>query len=98
MFVVITHHVCKAGDVENARERIDKNGGAMTGEPGFLFRYRIGTASAPDVVSTLTVWKAEGDYQAYRNKRNYGHPASSPYQRIETQTYEVQSEHLAASA
>jgi heme-degrading monooxygenase HmoA len=98
MFVVITHHVCKPGQVETSRERIDKNGGAMTSEPGFLYRYRIETANAPDTVSTLTVWNAEADYQAYRAKRNYGPPSSSPYERIDTQSYQVQAEHLAASA
>lgn len=97
MFVVITHHFCKPGQAEFARERIDKNGDGMTSKPGFAFRYRIETKDKPEVVSTFTVWKTEADYQAFRSTRSYGgHDPSSPYDRIETQSYEVQSEHQPA--
>jgi heme-degrading monooxygenase HmoA len=95
MFIVITHHFCKPGQVETARGRIDKSGGGMTGEPGFKFRYRIESPGSPGVVSTLTAWNSEADHQAYRGKRNYGSMADSPYERVEHHSYEVQSELVA---
>lgn len=94
MFVVITHHHCKPGQVDSARERIDKNGDNMKTQPGFVFRYRVETPSLPEAVSTLTAWNTEDDFKTFRAKRGYGGiDPSSPYDRIETQSYNVQSEH-----
>jgi heme-degrading monooxygenase HmoA len=95
MFVVISHHWCKPGQAGVARERVDRNGAAMTAEPGFLYRYRIERAAQPDVVSTLTAWTAEADYQRFRGKRSGGgHDAPSlPWERIESEAYEVAAAH-----
>lgn len=99
MFVVITHHFCKPELTATARERIDKNGELMTGHPGFVYRYRIETPDKPDMVSTFTAWKSEADFQSFREKRaaQAGHaPQTSPYDRIETQSFVVQATHSAA--
>ena len=96
MFIVISHHFCKPGQTEIACERIDKNGAAMTSEPGFLYRYRIENHAKPAVVSTLTVWNAEADYKNFREKRSArgGHDLPSmPWDRIEGESYEVQTVH-----
>jgi heme-degrading monooxygenase HmoA len=94
MFLVISHHHCKPGQVEAARERIDKNGAAMTSEPGFLYRYRIETEQKPGIVSTLTAWSAARDYMSFREKRSArgGHDRqAAPFDRIDNESYEVQS-------
>lgn len=99
MFVVISHHFCKAGQAGVARERIDRNGATMTAEPGFRYRYRLEREPQPDVVSTFTVWNEEADYQRFRSKRAGGGPDAHalPWERIESETYEVRSTHQKAS-
>ena len=96
MFIVISHHFCKPGLAEVARERVDKNGAAMSGEPGFLYRYRIQNQAKPGVVSTLTAWNAESDYKNFRDKRaGRGGPdhQAMPWDRIEGESYEVHTVH-----
>lgn len=95
MFIVISHHFCKPGQADTARQRVDRNGAAMPAEPGFQFRYRLERAQQPDVVSTLTAWNDESDYQRFRSKRSGGGPdaQSLPWDRIESETYEVRAAH-----
>jgi len=95
MFIVISHHHCKAGQTSAAAERVDKNGAAMSSEPGFLYRFRIENAAKPEIVSTLTAWNAESDYKNFRQKRGGGGPdmQSLPWDRIEGESYEVRSTH-----
>jgi hypothetical protein len=91
MFVVISHHHCKPGQVELARERMDRNAAAMPAEPGFLYRYRLETPARPSVISAFTVWAGEADYDRYRGKRfGGGHDlAATPYEKVEVETYAV---------
>jgi heme-degrading monooxygenase HmoA len=93
MFVVISHHRCRPAQTDAARERIDRNGAAMVTEPGFLYRYRIEHEARPNVVSTLTAWSDQGDYQRFRGKRSGGglDLQSTPFERIESETYRVQA-------
>ena len=96
MFIVISHHFCKPGQADVARERVDKNGTAMSGEPGFLYRYRIENQAKPGVVSTLTAWNAESDYKNFRDKRagrGGPEPHAMPWDRIEGESYEVHTVH-----
>jgi len=95
MFVVISHHWCKPGQIAAARERIDHNGTAMAGEPGFVYRYRIEREVQPNVVSTFTAWNDEVDYQRFRGKRAAGgqNLQSTPYERIESESYKVYAAH-----
>jgi heme-degrading monooxygenase HmoA len=94
MFIVVSHHHCKPGQNAAAAERVDKNGAAMSSEPGFVYRYRIENAAKPDTVSTLTAWNAEADYKRFREKRGAGPDMSSmPWDRIEGESYEVRSAH-----
>jgi len=93
MYVSISHHYCKPGMVDTARERMDKNSAGMTSEPGFLYRYRIERADRPMVLSAFTAWRDETAYDAYRNKRfgaGSGHdPKVTPYEKVETEAYTV---------
>lgn len=95
MFIVLSHHYCKPDQIDLARQRIDKNGAAMTSEPGFLYRYRIERPSLPRILSALTAWNDEADYQRYRKKRfGAGHDLNStPYEKVESETYQVHSSH-----
>ena len=100
MFMVVSHHWCKPGQADIARERIDRNGAAMTAEPGFLYRYRIERETQPNVVSTLTVWNAEADYQRFRGKRPGGGQdlQSTPFERIDSDVFKVRTVHGQAPA
>ncbi|HWE76073.1 MAG TPA: hypothetical protein VG328_23130 [Stellaceae bacterium] len=94
MFIVVSHHHCKPGQNAAAAERVDKNGVGMSSEPGFRYRYRIENSAKPNVVSTLTAWNAESDYQNFRAKRGAGPDMSAmPWDRIEGESYEVRSSH-----
>jgi heme-degrading monooxygenase HmoA len=95
MFIVMSHHLCKPGQSAVAQQRIDKNGSAMTAEPGFLYRYRVENKAKPDVVSTVTVWNAESDYTGFRDRRaaRGGMEGEMPWDRIEGESYEVQTTH-----
>jgi hypothetical protein len=95
MFIVLSHHHCKPDQVDLARQRIDQNAAAMTAEPGFLYRYRVERPSMPNILSALTAWNDEADYQRYRNKRfGAGHDLkSTPYEKVESETYQVHSTH-----
>jgi heme-degrading monooxygenase HmoA len=96
MFVVVSHHHCKPGQTDVARERVDKNGAQMSSEPGFLYRYRIENPAKPGVVSTMTVWNAEADYKGFRDRRAArGEPPAQamPWDRIEGESYEVHTVH-----
>lgn len=96
MFVVVSHHFCKPGQTQIACERIDKNGAAMTSEPGFLYRYRLENPGKPEIVTTFTVWSAAADYKGFRDRRAArGEPAghAMPWDRIEGDFYEVHTVH-----
>jgi hypothetical protein len=49
----------------------------------------------PNILSALTAWNDEADYQRYRNKRfGAGHDLkSTPYEKVESETYQVHSTH-----
>jgi hypothetical protein len=92
MFVLISHHHCKAGQVEVARERLDKTTAGLSAEPGFLFRCRLEQASHPNVLSALTAWTDEEAYERNRQKRFGGgqrEMSATPYERIEHESYTV---------
>jgi heme-degrading monooxygenase HmoA len=95
MFVVVSHHHCKSGQADVARQRVDKNGAQMSSEPGFLYRYRIENPTKPGVVSTMTVWNAEADYQGFRDRRaaRGGMEGEMPWDRIEGESYAVHTVH-----
>jgi hypothetical protein len=89
MIVVMSHHWCKPNMVDAARDRIDQNGRAMTAEPGFLYRYRVERPGEPDIVSTLTAWQDDADYQRFRGKRSGQGLKDTPYDRIESEVFFV---------
>lgn len=92
MFIVLSHHYCKAGQEEVARERMRKTALDLAGEPGFVYRQHLERPSHPGVLSALTAWIDEEAYQRNRQKRFGGKPtdmAATPYERIEHETYHV---------
>jgi heme-degrading monooxygenase HmoA len=91
MFIVISHHYCKPGQLEAARERMDKNASSMASEPGFIYRYRMERTTHPDVLSALTAWRDEEDFKRNRQNRfGSAHDLSAtPYERIEHESYRV---------
>lgn len=93
MFIVISRHWCKEGQIDAARERMEKNVAGMAGEPGFVYRYRLESPAQPDVLVALTAWNEEADYQRYRGKRfGGGHDLSAtPYVKVEAETFEVKA-------
>ena len=95
MFVVIAHHYCKPGQIDLARQSMDKSGLKLASEPGFLYRYRLERTTHPAILSALTAWTSENDYQQYRQKRfAAGHDlATTPYEKVESETFQVQSSH-----
>lgn len=97
MFIVLSHHHCKPELLDLAAQKIDENGAKMTTEPGFAYRYRMQRPTAANIWTALTAWNDEADYQRFRQKRAAaGHdPKSAPYEKIESETYSVQSTHAA---
>lgn len=95
MFIVIVHHWCKEGMLGVARDRIDRNGDAMAGVPGFQFRYRLEDPSSPLKVSTVTAWLNEADYKEWLSRKNQGMAteAESPYEQVENSVYVVARAH-----
>ena len=91
MFVVLSHHWCKPGQVDLARERMEKSSAALTAEPGFLYRYRMERAAEPTVLTAFTAWADEEDFQRSRKKRfGDNHDLSdTPYERVVAETYQV---------
>lgn len=93
MFIVLSHHHCKPGQVEVARERMRKTATGLSSEPGFLFRQHLERPTHPGVLSALTAWQDEAAYERNRQKRFGGggpKPADTPYERIEHEAYVVQ--------
>lgn len=91
MFIAISHHTCKPGQMEIAKERMDKNTAELAAEPGFVQRYRMSDEKRPNVLSALTIWNSREDYENNRKKR-FGGPqdlSKTPYEKIEAETYEV---------
>ena len=91
MFVVVSHHTCKPGQLDIATGRMDKNAAELAKEPGFVQRFRMSNETRPDVISALTVWASRADYDNNRQKRFGGsHDLSkTPYEKIETEAYEL---------
>lgn len=57
MLAVIVEHRVKAGQMENARARIDTNSEAMAGRDGLYARMTSVPAGRPDWVVTVTIWR-----------------------------------------
>ena len=96
MIIVTVDHWCKAGMVEQARERIDRNGDDMAKWQGFLFRHRIEKADEPSRVSTVTAWADETSYRDYRDAKKAKDAAvgaPSPYERVLNQIFSVKQSH-----
>ena len=92
MFIVLSHHYCKPGQEKVARERMDRTALSLSGEPGFVYRHHIERPSYPGVLSALSAWIDEEAYQRNREKRFGGRAtdmATTPYERIEHETYHV---------
>ncbi len=89
MFISISHHYCKPGQLDAARQRVDKSCITLLTEPGCLYRYRMERPSHPNVVSAITAWKSEEDFERSRQKRfGGGHDLKdTPYEKVESEQY-----------
>jgi heme-degrading monooxygenase HmoA len=93
MYIVIVHHWSKPEMLEATRQLVDKVGNDMLTVPGFLFRHRIEQEHNLLMVSTLTAWASEQDFENYRKSRKPPNLESSsvPFHRYERETYTVKS-------
>jgi len=91
MFIVLSHHHCKPGQIDVARERMSRTAVGLVGEPGFVYRQHMERQTHPGVLTAITAWQDEAAYQRNREKRfGGGRPTDTPYDRIEHETYAVQ--------
>ena len=104
MYVVIVHHWCKRDMVEQALQRIDGNGDAMSRCPGFITRYRMEKPDEPLKISTVTVWADEASNDGWQARKkseaeqsNAASPAASPYERWLNEAFHVSRTHLPAA-
>lgn len=95
MILAIVHHWCKPGAAETVRQRIDGVGDLAAIAPGFVFRQRLENTEAPDKVTAITAWRDRHAYDAFRASRPPTNPADpkSPFERLETEVFEVRSTH-----
>jgi len=101
MYVVIVHHWCKPDMVEQARQRIDTNGDAMSRCPGFITRHRIEKPEEPLKISTVTVWLDEASnagWQADKKTRAGDGNSVSPYERWVNEAFHVRRTHMPSAA
>lgn len=98
MVVVLVHHYCKPGTLEQAIRRLDANGERMATFPGFLFRQRLSCEEQPLRLSTVTAWDEAKDYEHWLAVRRSGDPGpafagESPYERTVTELCNVDRVH-----
>jgi heme-degrading monooxygenase HmoA len=99
MFIVVVDHFCKPDRVDEAIDRIDRNGDQMARLPGFLFRYRMTGTADPLRMSTVTAWTDAAAYDAWIAKKRTidlaagPSPKDSPYERAVNTTYDVAHVH-----
>jgi heme-degrading monooxygenase HmoA len=66
MIGVLTHHWAKADKIDEARERLDRNGEAQSKAPGFVSRHTLIALSDHAKIATLVVWTSNDIYDAWR--------------------------------
>ncbi len=97
MFIVVVRHQVKPGMIDKATARIDGNGDRMAELPGFLFRHRMVAKTDPLIVSTVTAWAAEANFDAWQKiKAGLPDTGESPYAKVETERHYVERSHADA--
>ena len=66
MIGVLTHHWAKSGQVEEARQLLDRNGLAQSKAPGFGRRETLYSLSDATKITTLVTWDSNDIYDAWR--------------------------------
>lgn len=66
MIGVLTHHWAKADKIDEARQRLDRNGEAQSRAPGFVSRETLISRSDPTKITTLVLWESNDIYDAWR--------------------------------
>jgi heme-degrading monooxygenase HmoA len=89
VLLVISHHYCDDGRIEEAIERLDANSDRMTRAAGFLFRHRMQSEDDPLKLSTLTAWADQAAYDAYQSVPKPPR-TPAPYSQIETEIYLIE--------
>jgi quinol monooxygenase YgiN len=93
MYIRIVRHWCKEGRVEAGRAHMDAVGRTTAESPGFLYRYRMEESGDPGVLTSLTAWRDEAAFDAFRTSRRPGNAKDPdyPFARVEHQAYTVTS-------
>jgi heme-degrading monooxygenase HmoA len=93
MYIRIVRHWCKEGRGEAGRAHMDSVGKITAESPGFLYRYHMEESGDPEVLTSLTAWRDEAAFGAFRASRPTGDAKdpSYPFARVEHHAYTVKS-------
>lgn len=92
MFIRIARHWCKPNQTEAGKAFIDQQGAVQSSAPGFKFRYRLEPPAGPSILLSITAWENEEAFERFRAGLKRREPdASYPFERVEDETFIVQS-------
>ncbi len=66
MIAVLTHHWAKDGEVDRARELLDRNGLAQSKAPGFISRVTLYSLTDETQITSLVTWESNEIYDSWR--------------------------------
>ena len=66
MIGVLTHHWAKDGQIQEARELLDRNGLAQSKASGFISRETLYSLVDETKITTLVIWESNEIYDAWR--------------------------------
>lgn len=98
MFVVLVNHNCKPNRIDEAIDRIDRNGDQMAKVAGFLYRHRTANKFKEHNILTITGWADEAAYERWLEVRKTlrAPQGESPYIDAVSECYHVMRSHEAA--
>ena len=66
MIGVLTHHWAKPDQINEARERLDRNGLAQSKAPGFVSRVTLIALTDETKITSLVTWESNEIYEVWR--------------------------------
>ncbi len=66
MIGVLTHHWAHADQIQEARDLLNRNGGAQSKAPGFLKRITLYSHTDETQITTLVTWESNEIYDAWK--------------------------------
>ena len=66
MIGVLTHHWAKVGQIEEARDLLNRNGAAQSQAPGFVERVTMYGREDVTQITTLVTWESNEIYDAWK--------------------------------